>query len=74
MVSASSRASDTGDREIFFLCPVDRWVAGSNVLIDSSSEPNMSSRTGSSNPGGKTSMTPPRTAYSPRSLTVEARI
>ena len=74
MVSAFSRASDTGDRDTAVRWPVERWVAGSKVRIDSSSEPNMSSRTGSSNPGGKTSMTPPRTAYSPRSDTVEARI
>ena len=74
MVSASSRASDTGDKDTDLRCPVERCVAGSKVRIDSSSEPNMSSRTGSSNPGGNTSMTPPRTAYSPRSLTVEARI
>ena len=74
MLSASSRASDTGASETSRSWPVERWVAGSKVRIDSSSEPNMSSRTGSSKPGGKTSMTPPRTANSPRSDTVEARI
>ena len=73
MASASSNASDTGASDTAFIWPVERCVSGSKVRIDSSSEPNMSSRTGSAKPGGYTSTTPPRTANSPRSDTVEAR-
>ncbi|MNJ50426.1 hypothetical protein D3C77_456980 [compost metagenome] len=73
MASASSSTSDTGDRETAFSWRVERCVSGSKARIDSSSDPNISRRTGSSKPGGKTSITPPRTAYSPRSDTVEAR-
>ena len=40
---------------------------------DSSVSPNRSRRTGSSDAGGNTSITPPRMANSPRSETVEAR-
>jgi len=44
--------------------PVVRCVIGSKLRIFSTSSPNMSSRTGSSKPGGNRSTMPPRTAYS----------
>ena len=73
MASLSSRASLTGSKVTSLSCLVERWVSGSKARMDSSVSPNRSSRTGSSDEGGKTSITPPRMANSPRSETVEAR-
>ena len=56
-VSGSSSASSTGFEE--------RWVAGSNLRIDSTSSPKNSMRTGRSASGEYTSRMPPRRAYSP---------
>ena len=74
IASLSSNASLTGSSETSFSCLVERWVSGSKARIDSSVSPNMSRRTGSSEPGGNTSITPPRMANSPFSDTVEARL
>ena len=49
--------------------PWERWLAGSNSRIDSTSSPSSSTRTGRARWGGKTSRMPPRTASSPRSST-----
>ena len=47
-----------------------RWVSGSNVRRVSISSSNKSMRMGLAAPMGKTSISEPRTAYSPRSVTV----
>ncbi len=50
-----------------------RWSATANHRISSSSSPKNSARTGWSSVGGKTSMMPPRTANSPRRVTMSTR-
>ncbi len=47
----------------------EAWVIGSKALMDSTSSPNSSIRTGSPKPGGHTSISPPRCANSPRPVT-----
>ena len=49
-----------------------RWVSGSNMRRVSISSSNKSMRMGSTAPMGKMSISEPRTAYSPRSVTVSA--
>ena len=50
-----------------------RWSATANQRISSSSSPKNSARTGWSSVGGNTSMIPPRTANSPRRVTMSTR-
>ena len=56
-----------------FSVEVVRCDSGSKLLIDSSVSPKKSSLTGASEPGGKMSTMPPRTAKSPGSTTVPVR-
>ena len=74
MVSVMSWNSATGTRSSPRNGVSLSWVCASKVRIVSSASPKKSSRTGMSMPGGKRSRMPPRTAYSPGSRTVEARV
>ncbi len=73
MLAWSSDTSLTGRRAKNVAGSVLRWVAGSKRRTLSIVSPKKSSRTGSPSPEGKMSMMPPRTAYSPGSITVSAR-
>ena len=68
---------ELGDRHEIERAQLGRWcagVSGSKLRMDSSVSPKKSSRTGSSMPGANRSTMPPRTAYSPASRTVAARL
>ena len=71
--SSSSATSLTGRNTKRGNAPLVRWVIGSNVRMLSSSSPNKSRRKGSAVPGANTSTMPPRTAYSPASMTCSVR-
>ena len=70
-VSSSSRhpgasSSSTG--------PTERWSATAKSRSSVTSSPQNSTRTGCSAVGGKTSTRPPRTANSPRAVTISTRV
>jgi hypothetical protein len=72
MLASSRMTSETGASSTRATASVVRWVSGSKRRAASSTSPKRSSRTGSSAPGGKMSMSPPRIAKSPGSVTVGA--